>query len=178
MQRSHVVFLISALAAALPAHAAETLFVQVPAVFDTNARVPSNIRRECGVDTLLGNQALARISARIGNVQAVDKPEQAGGANLLVLTITSADGFGGGGWSGPKSLSIRADLMQNGVALGTTNLIRSSKGGMFGGFKGTCAIFDRITETLGNDVSKWLVRGARAQAAADAADDDEPATGK
>lgn len=165
MKRGHLFLLISALAASLPAAAVENLFVQVPAVFETNARIPGNIKRECAVDTLLGNQALAGISARISAVQAVAQPEQAGSANLVVLTILSADGFGGGGWSGPKSMTIRADLMNNGVSLATTTLTRDSKGGLFGGMSGTCPIFDRISVALGKDVAKWLVRGAAAQAA-------------
>ncbi len=179
MKRGHLFLLISALAASLPAVADDSLFVQVPAVFEANARIPANIKRECAVDTMLGNQALAGISNRFGTVRAVDKPEQAGGANLVVLTILSADGFGGGGWSGPKTMTIRADLMQNGVSLSTTTFSRASKGGMFGGMTGTCPIFDRISVALGKDVAKWLVRsgGAKAASAAEPADA-EPAESK
>jgi hypothetical protein len=53
-------------------------------------------------------------------------------------------------------MTVRADLMQSGKVLATTTKERSSGGGAFGGYKGTCQIFGRVAKTLGSDVAAWL----------------------
>jgi hypothetical protein len=47
-------------------------------------------------------------------------------------------------------------LTKNGKKLGDFKARRYSGGGMFGGYKGTCAILGRCVRTLGSDVAKWL----------------------
>lgn len=42
------------------------------------------------------------------------------------------------------------------VHLRSTVLSRSSTGGAFSAFKGTCEILDRVAVALGKDVAKWV----------------------
>lgn len=131
--------------------ASERLFVQVPAILDPAAPIAAAVKRECGVESLVGNHALKSI----GSARSTDT-DQVGANKLLKLTILSVHGAGGGGWSGPKSMTVRADLLQGGQVVRTTVLQRSSTGGVFGGMSGTCAIMERIAVALGKDVSVWL----------------------
>jgi hypothetical protein len=139
-------------------HAQEKLLVQVPAVYDTNVVGGHKIKAECGLENLLGNHVYERVSQKFPGSLQVKDSDPAGSDKVLRLTILSVHGVGGGSWSGPKSMTIRADLAQNGKVVQSTVKSRSSRGGPFGGFKGTCDIFERNVQTLAKDVALWLGR--------------------
>lgn len=160
MMRSYLFLLISALAVTQSASADDRLYVQVPAIIGQYTSMSSAVKRECEVETNLGKHVLSAISRSNPQVQSVTEPEQAGDVNLVQVTIVFVDGYGGGGWSGSKAMTIRADLRKSGVTIGTTILKRSSRGGVFGPVSGTCAILDRVGEGLGKDVANWVTRGA------------------
>lgn len=152
----------AALVTPLSVSAGEPLFVQVPAILDPSAPIPTAVKNECGLEMLLGNHTVAAIGRRESSVRSVGGPEQAGADKLLQLTILSVHGAGGGSWSGRKSMSVRADLKKGAATIGSTVLTRSSGGaGPFGGL-GTCAILERTAAALGKDVAGWLARGATA----------------
>lgn len=165
MKLSSSFILLGALVAPLSATAADRLFLQLPVLVDQAAPIPSAVKAECGIEMLLGNHALSSLTRRNSQVQTVTGPEQAGGDKVIQLTILSVHGFGGGSWSGPKSISLRADLKQGAATVGTTVLNRSSTGGVFGGMKGTCDILNRVAVALGKDLAKWpLLQAESAQA--------------
>lgn len=155
MNYSSPVILMAALLAPLCANASDRLFLQLPVMVDPSAPIPNAVKAECGVEMLLGNHALSALTRRNSQVQTVVGPEQAGADKLIQLTVIAVHGYGGGSWSGPKSISLRADLKQNGSTLGTTVLNRSSTGGVFGGMKGTCDILNRVAVALGKDLANW-----------------------
>jgi hypothetical protein len=165
MKRGHLFLLISALAASLPAVADERLFLQVPAAIAPTAPMPDAIRKECAVDQLVAAQTLLAMNKRISGVQAVEDPALAGGGNLVELSVMAANGEGGGGFTGPKSMTVRAILKKNGVTVATTLFTRTSGRGMTTGFlSGTCSVMDRIAGALGKDVAVWLTRDVGTQA--------------
>jgi hypothetical protein len=133
---------------------AEKLFFLRPVEVDPSAPYPENIKKECAVEMLLENYSLSQLG-RQGEVQAITNPSEANGGKVFKLTLLSVSGYGGGGWSGPKSLSMRVDVTQDGKTIKSTVLDRSSTGGAWGGFKGTCSIFDRITKVLSQDMGRW-----------------------
>jgi len=163
MKHLFAVLVISILATPLAASANERLFLQVPAVLDPSAPITAAVKKECALEMLLGSYALSAIEQRVGPVQSVSAPEQAGVDKVVQLTIISARGFGGGAWSGSKSARIRADIRKEGTIISSTVLTRASKGGVLAGVTGTCAIFDRIARALGKDVAVWLSRGSPTQ---------------
>lgn len=165
MKRASLFLSISALVAPLSAVAQDSVFVQVPAIISPSARIPAAVREQCGVDTLLGDSALSAIGKRYPSVHSVTAPEQAGGGTFVQLTVISVDGYGGGGWSGPKTMTIKAEILKGGAVAGTTVLTRASKGGIFGPVKGTCSILERVAGALGKDVATWMWRGPAAPAA-------------
>jgi len=178
MMRS-ILLAFGTLALATAAHAGDGVLVQVPAVFDPQAPVNDAVRRECGVDVLLGNDVFARVKARFPDSAPAQETSGAADEKVLKLTILSVNAAGGGAWSGRKAVAVRADLVQSGKIMATTVKERTSGGGAFGGFKGTCAILDRVTAALAADITAWLAqaalsasgRTAPAPAAAPAKDD-------
>jgi hypothetical protein len=149
--------LLLCLAAGLPAIAhAEGLLVQVPAVLDPTAPITGRVQSECGVPQLVGNHVLSQVGQRQPDVRAAAVAPAGSPDPMLSLTLLSVHGVGGGGWSGPKSISVRAELVENGKSLAVNVLHRNSRGGVMGGVSGTCAIFERIAEALGKDVANWL----------------------
>ena len=178
MNHSTPAILLAALLTPLCAAASDRLFLQLPVMVDQSAPIPNAVKAECGVEMLLGNHALSSLSRSNGQVQTVEGPGQAGTGKLIQLTIISVHGYGGGSWSGPKSISLRADLKQNGETLSTTVLNRSSTGGFFGGIKGTCDILNRVAVALGKDLARWpALQGGAASGKALPDDEAQPTTG-
>jgi hypothetical protein len=152
----------AALVTPLSVSAGEPLLLQVPAILDPSAPIPTAVKNECGLEMLLGNHTLAAIGRRDGSVRSITGPEQAGADKFVQLTILAAYGVGGGNWSGPKSMSIRADLKKGEATIASTVFTRAS-GNPLAGFSGTCAILNRVATVLGKDVAGWLARGATAR---------------
>jgi hypothetical protein len=149
--------LAGGMAVACASHAQEKFLVQVPAVFDTQANVGSNIRGECEVDNLVGNHVYGKVSEHFPGTLPIKDPAKAGPDKVLTLTILTATGAGGGAWSGAKRITLRADLMQNGQLIRSLVKQRHSRGGVFS-LSGTCAILERDAQALGMDVVLWLKR--------------------
>lgn len=146
--------------AAFSSHAEETLLVQVPAVYDEHVLIGEKIKEECKVDNLVGNHVFGRVNEKFPASQQIQDLGKAGKDKVLKLTILSAIGWGGGGWSGGKSITLRADLIQNGQVIRSLVKQRESRGGVFGGFKSTCGILERDAQALAKDVTNWLMRPA------------------
>ena len=47
-------------------------------------------------------------------------------------------------------------LTENGTKVGSFTASRYSGGGVFGGYKGTCAIVGRCAKAIGKDIANWL----------------------
>lgn len=138
--------------------AQERYYVQVPAKYDSETSARQGIRDECALDTLLGNYVLQSVSQRFpGSMPRPDSGLPVD-AKVLNLTILKAHGHGGGGWSGPKSVTLKAEVFQNGQV--TQFLVKqvSSRGGMWGSMSGTCPIFDRVAQAMGKHVVRWLIK--------------------
>ena len=108
------------------------------------------VRNECKLQTKV-TMFLDKYSEQ---VELVDDPS--GSGDRLELTITKVNAGGGGAWSGPKSMTVKGQLFQNGKPGPTFTASRYSGGGMFAGYKGTCSIVGRCAKTIGKDISKWL----------------------
>jgi len=143
--------------AAFSSHAEEKLLVQVPAVYDEQVLIGRKIKEECEVANLVGNHVFGRVNAEFPASQQIQDLSKAGKDKVLKLTILSAIGTPGGSWSGGKTITLRADLVQNGQVIRSLVKQRGSHGGVFGGFKGTCAILERDAQALAKDVTNWLM---------------------
>ena len=131
--------------------AADKLLVQSPAVLDANAGVGDAIKRECALESTTTSWVMDALKGRAERLEG--KGQQ---GKVLKLTIVNVIGASGGAWSGPKTMTVRADLVEGGKVIGTTTKTRSSSGGAWGGYKSTCAIFGRVMKTLGSDIAGWV----------------------
>lgn len=136
--------------------AQEKLYVQVPAVLDPSAPITNSVKNECGVELQIGNQVFQKINERFGSAIQAPNAEKLGQDRFVKLTILGVHGIGGGGWTGSKSISIRADIMQGEQVLNSVVLRRHSNGGFGGGFSGTCSIMERIAIALARDLVRWM----------------------
>ncbi|MEA3194195.1 MAG: hypothetical protein QOD26_2528 [Betaproteobacteria bacterium] len=145
---------VSWLSFAIDVRAQEPLLIQ--AALDPNTSVVESVKRDCALDTMVGDWVLESVSKKHPGSKKLQKGDSAGKGKVLKVTIVQVMGVGGGAYSGPKSMTVRADLVQGGKVLATTTKERASGGGAFGGMKGTCQIFGRVAKTLGADVASWL----------------------
>lgn len=154
--KSQVTWAVFALGVVLtqPSQAQEKL--QVQAVLDPKIHVVDAVKRECALDGMVGQWVMESVSKKYPGATRLDKDASAGKGKVLKVTIINVVGVGGGAYSGPKSMTVRADLLQSGKVIATTTKERTSGGGAFGGMKGTCSIFGRVAKTLGSDVAAWL----------------------
>ena len=92
------------------------------------------------------------VGVEFAQSQKVDKNAKGG---VLVMEITNMHSSGNAFIGHNKSTTIKAQLYKDGTLVDTTELTRSSGGGMGAGFKGSCSVLGRTVKTLGEDVAKW-----------------------
>jgi hypothetical protein len=150
-----LVVLTAGLTVAGVATAADKLYVQTPAGYDKDASINAKVKEECAVENRV---AYFVAEAAKGSFEIVPSKTlaDAGSGKALTLTILNVHGVGGGAWSGAKSITVQGTLKEGGKVLGSFNARRSSGGGAFGGYKGTCSILERCAKALGKDVAQWL----------------------
>lgn len=136
-----------------PCYAGDRVLVQVPAVLDPQVAFSDVVRRECPVQSLLGNQVFRMVSMKFPRSLQIEKPEGTEKDTVLTLTILRIVAAEGGFASGPKSLSVRADLVQSGKVIATMEKERVSG---FGSRWGTCALLEHAAALFGRDIANWL----------------------
>ena len=117
-----------------------------PVAYASESSVVPKVREACKLED--------RLTTDVGDALGGTTAEA--GGDVVKVSIVDVMGVGGGAWSGPKAISIRVDLMKGGKVLRSTHLTRTTTGGAFGGFKGTCSMLERDSSTLGKDVAKWV----------------------
>ena len=140
------------------AQAKEILRVQVPAAFDEQTPIEPSVKEQCAVDRILGNHVFQKVADKYPGTLQVTDPAKMEKGKVLKLTVLSVQGIGGGGWTGPKAVTVRADLVQDGEVVQTVVKREHSRGGVFGGMRGTCSILEIVAESLGRQVATWLVK--------------------
>lgn len=136
---------------------AAPVYLETPVTYAPNAGVVDKVKEECKPDEMFVREAspfFAKLAEGEGTVAADGAPRD---KTRVQVQITHVMGVGGGAWSGPKSMSIQATLIENGKPGRTTKLTRTTTGGAFGGFKGTCSLIERCAKALGKDLSQWAV---------------------
>jgi len=117
-----------------------------PVTYAADSAVVPKVREACRLED--------RLATDVGGALSGSTTSTSG--EVVKVSIVDVMGLGGGGWTGPKAISIRVDLMKDGKIERSTHLTRTTTGGVFGGFKGTCSMLERDSATLGKDVAKWV----------------------
>ena len=126
-----------------------------PVPFADDSGATGKVMDECTLDTRLP-QFIAEAARRGVKVVVGPAPEDGAAGKFLYIEITHILGPGGGAWSGPKSVSVKGELIENGEVIGSFIGSRFSTGGAFAGYKGTCSILGRCIKALGKDIAGWL----------------------
>lgn len=126
-----------------------------PVPFADDSGATSNVKEECTLETRLP-QFIAEAAKRGVKVVVGAAPEEGAAGKYLHLEFVHILGAGGGAWSGPKSVTVEGELIENGEVIGSFTASRYSTGGAFGGYKGTCSILGRCIKAIGKDIAAWL----------------------
>ena len=133
-----------------------TLIIK-PVAFKNDAYIRDAVKQECDLDGKL-TQFIKQFAAGQYATIVTDSSTDSADAQILTMAIEEVQGAAGGAWSGAKSVVVKGSLSQKGKLLGDFKARRYSGGGMFGGYKGTCAILGRCVKALGKDVAEWLAQ--------------------
>ena len=118
--------------------------------FAEGSGATENLKNECKLETRVP-EFLSQFSDRVELVDELGK-----GGRVLTLEISHVHAPGGGGFSGAKIVTVKGTLREGGEKTASFTATRYSTGGMFGGYKGTCAIVGRCAKTIGKDIAGWL----------------------
>ncbi|GHD62319.1 hypothetical protein [Jeongeupia chitinilytica] len=145
-------------AVAVNGYAADkTVLLEVPVSYHADAGVVPKVKDECKPEAQLATHVGAMLKKLNGSGDGtVASADAAGDASVLRLQITHVLGVGGGGMSGPKAITVNAELLEGGKVVRQTKVNRWSTGGMFGAMRGTCSILDSCAAAIGKDLGKWV----------------------
>jgi hypothetical protein len=133
---------LAALLAACAAAHADGVKLLTPVSYASESSVVPKVREACKVEERLASDVGDALGGRTESTQG----------EVVRVSIIDVMGVGGGAWSGPKAISIRVELLKDGKVERMTRLTRTTTGGAFGGFKGTCSMLERDSK----DVAKWV----------------------
>jgi len=143
----------AAFVAAASADAAGTVKVQRSIPFAATAQVSAAVRDQCQLQTKVP-EFLSQAAG--GSVELVEGALNRKAGRVLEMEIIEVHSPGGGVFSGAKWMTVKGELYDRGKQIGSFRAKRSSGGGAFAAYKGTCGIIGRCTKTLGQDIATWL----------------------
>lgn len=143
------------LCCATPALAAD-IHVQDPVPFAESSYIADNIKAECRIGAQLAS-ALGKDAARHGNTIVFDSaPLATARGRVLQLELVEAQSAGNAFSGHFKSATARGVLFQDGQKVAAVTARRTSRGGAFAGFKGSCDVLERTVNAIGSDLAQWL----------------------
>ena len=149
MKNSMRLLFRSLLAAACAATAQAASLAVLPVTVDPASQMPEAVRDECRLDYQLQSDLVTALQRYDSNVTTTTDASK---GVALRVSITYVLGVGGGSWTGPKILAVKAEYLTDGKVDFTAKMRRRS--GM-GGFRGTCALLDGASRGLAKNLAKW-----------------------
>lgn len=137
--------------------AAEPVKIALYTPYAADAKIATNVLNEC---TQLGAKLSNFLKQFAGKrkIEVVQVTELDTSAAGLVLDVQIDDAVSAGNaFSGhAKFMQATGVLYRDGERIGETTYTRNSMGGMFGGYKGSCAVLGRNSKALGKDFATFL----------------------
>jgi hypothetical protein len=125
-----------------------------PIAFQNEELVERAIITDCD----LPNVQLAELQEAASKRGLTLSPEQGGADRVLEIQIVTAVAGGNAFMGHQKQVTLVGKLLENGQSVASFSATRSSGGGAFGGFKGSCGVLHRCAEALGSDIASWLAK--------------------
>jgi hypothetical protein len=138
-----------ALAVATPAFARHVRTAAKVRISDASGASDA-VRRECNLQTNLPEYV--RDASRDEVEIVYGKRPRRG--TVLEMRIEDVRAGGGGPFSGPRGMVVRAELWERGRLVASATAKRRTSPTPFGG--GNCAQLNRIGRAIGRDVARWL----------------------
>lgn len=156
------VLVATILASSAAARAAgEPISLLLPVTYEFDTSVLHKTKESCRLEDKLTSTIGAEFQKRAGRPGTTASQDGV----VLRVVIVGSGGIGGGGWTGSKSLTVRAEELRNGQLVRSRGFTRKGRGGFAGPFEGTCGILEGIAETLATDIVGWT--GTQTDAAFD-----------
>lgn len=141
----------------LKANGASATIIDAEIPFQKGVAIQSSIKRECDIQKQLSEYIQKYAIDRGIEVIRKEQVEKNIKGKVLLVNITNAVSLGNP-WTGHrKYTSIKGILYNNGKEDSVFTATRTTKGGAFSGFKGSCTVLNRTIKVLGSDVSRWLL---------------------
>ncbi|MFL6677922.1 MAG: hypothetical protein ACJ8IK_06240 [Burkholderiaceae bacterium] len=134
----------------------ESVSVLRPVTFSVEAPAPEWIRQECQLEQHVLDDLHEALADRGLGGAILESP---GEGLALKVTIERVVGQRGGGWSGPKTLSLGIALLRGGKVMRTTSQTSATKS--LNPMADTCASFERASSKVSDLVVGWLLPGRR-----------------
>ncbi|MBV8047709.1 MAG: hypothetical protein JO171_11180 [Paludibacterium sp.] len=151
-------YLLAGAAALLlaPACFAGGAVLETPVAYTPDATVVDAVKAECKVEDMLAQDVGGALAKDNDGAGTIDAKADASGKTVLRLRISFVMGVLGGGWTGPKAITVKPQLFENGKMTREGKLTRWSTGGAFAAFKGTCDILKRCSKQIADDMVEWV----------------------
>ncbi|XQW84887.1 hypothetical protein ACOYR1_17455 [Thalassotalea piscium] len=137
---------------------AESIVIDNKIPFAEGANIRDAIKDECELEEKFSRFIKAYAKDRGFTVLENSDDKAKSVEKYLSVEIDRVHGNGGGAWSGGKMVHATGKLTEAGKLIGTFNVQRTSGGGAFGAFKGTCSILGRDVKAMAKDISVWLTK--------------------
>lgn len=141
----------------MTASAADPIKVINDVPYSPQARIAYNVLNEC---TQLGTK-LSKFLVQFGEkrgleFEVVESLDTTVDGGVLMVEIDDAISRGAAGVGHAKFMQATAVLYKDGDRVGSQTFTRDSMGGMFGAYKGSCAVLGRNSKAIGKDIANWL----------------------
>ena len=141
--------------------AADTVYVGKTAPFTDVTTVAKNIIDECELPE--SQMQYLHEHGKEFDVTFVEDEAAVNENKGRVLVVETFNAISGGNaFTGhKKQVIVKGRLLEDGVELGNFTGIRGSMGGMWGGYKSSCAVLHRCQEALAKDILNWMKQPAK-----------------
>lgn len=137
--------------------ATQAVVLETPVTYAPGSEVVQQVKNECHIEDMLATRVGDVLRKRNkGGPGTVAVGADTSGSQVLRLQISHVFGIGGGAWTGPKAITVNAELLEDGKVVRNTKVNRWSIGGFWGAFKGTCSILDRSAIVIAKDMARWV----------------------
>jgi hypothetical protein len=133
-----------------------TIYTSQIARYSDENSIPKAVLAECRLPQRQA-ELIEHVAKESGVVVVRDDTTVAAGKGRILLVEISDTISSGNAFIGHRKLvKVKGRLLDDGNEVGSFTGQRSSMGGAFAGFQGSCSVLERCLSTLAKDINVWL----------------------